>query len=309
MAKPKAFLRLSVRQKRKIQGTAFLAPVIIGLVFIFIPAMALSFRMSLSDIKLLGGKGYELVSNHLYNYQFALTKDPQYTTMLANTVFRYDAVWVQVLANIVLSLFLAVILNQNFKGRTAARVILFLPVVLYTGLVNNIDAVVAQGYAVAAIGPLDVGTVSGFDFMKLQDMLNSIEFMSGMVDTLIGLVNSLYKIVISSGVQILVFLAGLQSISPSLYEAGKVDGITAWQSFWKITIPMISPLILVNVVYSIIAYLTDEGNPGMRYIGNIMSNVKTFPLSSAYSWIYFALIGLFVAAVMLVSRKLVFYNS
>ena len=109
--------RLSLTQKRRLQGTAFLLPLTLGIALIFIPAMVLSFRLSISDLKILGTEGYELTYNHFSNYQYALTKDPNFTGMLLNTFFSPDAVWIQVLTVIIFSLFIAVILNQKFHGR------------------------------------------------------------------------------------------------------------------------------------------------------------------------------------------------
>lgn len=302
--------RLSLHQKRKLQGSLFLLPVVLGLALVFLPAIVLSIRMSLSDLKIMPG-GYELTFNNLSNYRRTLFEDPYFITLLVNSFTQYDAVWIHVLVIIVFSLFMATVLNQKFKGRVVARVILFLPVILCTGLVNRVDAISAAqlGGGATIVTGVDLGTIGGFDFMQLEDLLREVGLMTGLVDLLIGLVNSLYTIVISSGVQILVFLAGLQSISPSLYEAGQVDGITAWQAFWKITIPMISPLILVNIIYSIINYLTDVNNPVMTYIERQMQNISAYPLGAAYSWIYFAIMGVLVALVMLVSRRLVFYNN
>lgn len=298
--------RLSLIQRRKVQGSVFLLPVLIGLAVVFLPAMFLSLRLSFSNMSIKVG-GYELSFVGLEHYKDAFFVNDTFRKVLLDSVLQ---LWVQVLIVIIFSLFMAVILNQKFHGRGLARAILFLPVILATGLVTKVDSMAtAAGMGGVVIDNLDTGALGGFDFVQLEQVLYDINFMPGLVDVVVTAVNSLYNVVLNSGVQILVFLAGLQSISPSLYEAGKVDGITAWQSFWKITIPMISPLILVNVIYSVIASFTDTSNGVISFIQGYMKQINQYPFASALSWIYFLVMIVAIVVIMLVSRKLVYYNN
>jgi ABC-type sugar transport system permease subunit len=120
-------------------------------------------------------------------------------------------------------------------------------------------------------------------------------------------VSRIYEIVSQSGVQILIFLAGLQSISPSLYEAAKIEGSTGYEAFWKITFPMISPLILTNLVYTIIdSFISDKTS---RLVVETAFKSYNFGLSAAMAWIYFAVIAFVLwITTLLVSRK-VFYQD
>ncbi len=290
--------------RRNRLGMIFTLPAILGLILVFIPAMVLSFRLSISNIKFLGN-GYELPFAGIEHYHYALFVDPQFRRVLLDSLSK---LWVQVLIISIFSLFMAVVINQKFRGRTVARAILFMPVILATGLINKVDAVDTLASSVG-ISSLDTGALNGFDFIQLEEVLQSIDFMPQLVNIVIAAVNGLYDVVLNSGVQILIFLAGLQSISPSLYEAGYVDGITPWQAFWKITLPLISPLMLVNVVYAVIASFIDSKNQVMQFIQNLMGTGSQYSYSSALSWIYFTIVFLAVAMIMLLSKKLVFYQN
>mgnify|MGYP002621269429 FL=1 len=108
------------------------------------------------------------------------------------------------------------------------------------------------------------------------------------------MIDAIYDIVMASGIQIIIFLTGLQAISPSLYEAADVEGCTAWESFWKITFPMVSPLLLVNTIYTIIDFFTKNDNQVMERIYEVMYKDFKFGIASAMSWIYFAVALLFI---------------
>ena len=129
------------------------------------------------------------------------------------------------------------------------------------------------------------------------------------INFLASAVNGIYSIIIASGVQILIFLAGLQSISPSLYEASAMEGATAWESFWKITFPMISPLILVNSIYTIIDSFTSETNAIMKDIKATIFDEVKYGLGSAMAWIYFVCIAIILLIVGGIISRHVFYND
>ncbi len=122
-------------------------------------------------------------------------------------------------------------------------------------------------------------------------------------------VDGISSIVNRSGVQILIFLAGLQSISPAIYESCRIDGATAWETFWKITFPMISPMILVNAVYTIIDSFTTESNVMMQLIDSVYPTPDGNVLSSAMAWMYFLVIILILAAVCGIMSAFVFYQK
>ena len=131
---------------------------------------------------------------------------------------------------------------------------------------------------------------------------------SDMITYVTQLINNIYDIINRSGVQMLIFLAGLQSISPAIYESCEIDGATAWETFWKITVPMISPMILVNAVYTVIDAFTASSNEVMTYINSVYSQAGGNVLSAAMSWMYFLLVIACIGIVVAVLSAFVFYQ-
>ena len=130
-----------------------------------------------------------------------------------------------------------------------------------------------------------------------------------LVEYVAEMINSIYDIVNRSGVQMLIFLAGLQSISPAIYEACRIDGATSWETFWKITFPMISPMILVNGVYTIIDSFTTDSNSVMKYISDVYNSTEGQVRSSAMARMYFIIVMLIILAVFGIFSAYVFYQK
>ena len=208
-------------------------------------------------------------------------------------------------------LFIAVILNQKMLGRAAFRAIFFIPVILSTGLMDAINQsdVISDSMASGSIS-----TGSGTDasqqiisVMDVERLFSGMKVGTELVAYVVQLVNDIYDIVNRSGVQMLIFLAGLQSISPAIYEACDIEGATAWETFWKITFPMISPMIMVNAIYTIIDSFTSQSNVVMTYISSKYDSGRE--LATAMSWIYFLVIMLIIAAFVGIASAFVFYQK
>ena len=213
----------------------------------------------------------------------------------------------EVPAIIVFSLFIAVVLNQKMLGRAAFRAIFFVPVIIATGIMETINS---QDMMSGSAGTgINDGSGSGaseiISVLDVQVLFSSMKVGGELVEYVVNIVNNVYSIINYSGVQMLIFLAGLQSISPSIYEASQIEGATGWETFWKITFPMISPMILVNAVYTIIDSFTRTNNPAMSYIDNFGGDPSQ---AIAMSWIYFILVVLIIAAVGAIASSMVFYQ-
>ena len=142
----------------------------------------------------------------------------------------------------------------------------------------------------------------------LQDMLVTEGSQAGdFFQFIFDLIDHVYDIAIQSGIQIIIFLSGLQTISPSMFEAAKIEGCTAWECFWKITLPMVSSLILVNIIYTIIDYFCRSDNEVMEYISEVTISKMNYGLSSAMSWIYFVCCLLIIGIISLIISKKVYY--
>ena len=128
------------------------------------------------------------------------------------------------------------------------------------------------------------------------------------VEYVVRAINNIFNIVNRSGVQMLIFLAGLQSISPAIYESCQIDGATGWETFWKITFPMISPMILVNGIYTVIDSFTTDSNTVMKFIANEYTKSSGQEVSSAMAWMYFMIVIVAIALIAAILSAFVFYQ-
>ena len=294
----------TMRARNARHGMAFILPFILGFFIFMLRPLLQSLMMSMSSVNISQSEwpfiGFE-------NYKYALTVDPYFNQYLVEEIPRMA---INAVATLVLSFVIAVILNQEFKGRTLARAIFFLPVILASGVLPGIESQNEFYNMMQGISE-EVANASGINLSAALEELLSVSGMGGaMFDILFTMIDSIYDIVMASGIQIIVFLSGLQSISPSLYEAADVEGCTAWEAFWKITFPMVSPLLLVNCIYTIIDFFMKNDNKVMERINEVMYSQFRFGESSAMSWIYFgvalAFIGLSTA---IISRGVHYYED
>ena len=306
---PKRRKIASLDRRKARSGWFFILPFLIGFVLIYLPMLIESVNLSFHTINIggTGSVGYSLTWAGLGNYQKALFKDTNFAqklvTGLQNLAFEIPAI-------LIFSLFMAVMLNQKAAGRGAFRAIFFIPVVLSTGIMESIAAQDIMGeYMEGTEDMTGTGESAANQLvssMDLQRLFSNMKVGTGLVDYVAIAINNIYNIVNRSGVQMLIFLAGLQSISPAIYESCKIDGATAWETFWKITFPMISPMILVNGVYTIIDSFTTDSNVVMKYISNTYMTDRV--LSSAMSWMYFLIVAAIVGLLASILSAFVFYS-
>ena len=309
---PKKKKRAASLDKRKARaGWLFVLPFIIGFVIIYLPIVYDSILYSFTKINIVTGGGYRLTWVGLENYQEALFVDASYvqtlTAGIKQLVFDIPAI-------VIFSLFMAVLLNEKMVGRAAFRAIFFIPVILSTGLIDKIDQSNQLLSYMGDTSAIDMGdggssnTQEIISAMDVERLFRNMVIGEELLDYVVGLVNDIYDIVNRSGVQMLIFLAALQSISPAIYESCQIDGSTAWETFWKITLPMISPMILVNTVYTVIDAFTSADNQVMTYIDDVYDQPSGNVLSSAMAWMYFIIVMLIIAAVAGILSAYTFYQ-
>ena len=301
----------SLDAKKARAGWFFVLPFVIGFVILYIPMLISSIEFSFSKIHVLGKAGYALEFIGLENYRDALFSDAEFVRTLTESI---QQLVLDVPAIVIFSLFMAIVLNQKMIGRAVFRAIFFIPVILATGLIDQID----QGNAAMNYmnsGGIDTGAGGAeseglINSMDITSLLGNMVIGTELVEYVVGIVNNIFNIVNRSGVQMLIFLSGLQSISPAIYESCKMDGATGWETFWKITFPMISPMILVNTIYTVIDSFTSESNVVMKYINRVYNtgNIRPRELSSAMSWVYFLLVLALIGLVSLLVSAFVFYQ-
>ncbi|MBQ2929719.1 MAG: sugar ABC transporter permease [Clostridia bacterium] len=283
---------LSMAQKRSFEALIFLTPWLIGLCLFFLRPIWVSLRLSFSEITRMKGFIMEWVG--LENYQYIFFYDINYVPMFLKTI-------ADTLLNtpicLVFSLVIAILLNREMKGRGFFRAAFFIPVLLGAGYVMK---------QMLGMGADGTTITTGIMVPQLiADLLGHqlTEFLQGVLDRITVV---LWK----SGVQIVLFLAGLQGISSSLYEAARVDGATEWEMFWKITLPMITPVILMNAVYTIVSFFTDATNPIVDYIyQQSFGNPQQFAHGAAMGWMYFAFAFLLCIITIGVMRRFVFVSG
>ena len=294
--------KVSLDSRKARAGYMFVLPFILGVVLIYLPILldSIWFSMSIENTKNPFNIEYDFVGLQHYKTAF---QTPDFSVALVDGI---QQLIFEVPAVIIFSLFIAVVLNQKMLGRAAFRAIFFLPVIVSTGIMESINMADKMAQSAETI---DDGSGSGgmeiISALDMQKLFANMKVGGELAVYVVGIVNNVYKIINYSGVQMLIFLAGLQSISPSIYEACKIDGATGWETFWKVTFPMISPMILVNSVYSIIDAFTRNDNTAITYIKKEL--VSQFTITAAY-WVYFIIIMLIIAAFAAIASTFIFYQ-
>ncbi len=299
--KPKK--KKTLAQKNAIAGYLFILPFIIGFIAFLGYPLIESIRMSFSEVT-VGSGGFTMRFIGINNYKKAFTLDPEFNRLLTESI---SGMAYKVPATLVFSFFVALLLNQDFKGRGFVRAIFFLPVILSSGVIVGLE------YNNTLLQGMEDLVRESSNNSSITTTLQSILDTGGMGSKFFGYVfdilDSVYDIAIAAGIQIIIFLSGLQTVSASMYEAAKIEGCTAWESFWKITFPMVSSLILVNVVYSIIDFLIRTDNEVMEKINKTMSPQMDYGFSSAMAWSYFLCVMAIIAVVsFILSRKVYYYE-
>ena len=308
--KPKK-VKAALDSKKARAGWMIVLPFAIGMLIIYLPIIFDSIKFSFHQMNIVPGGGYSLTFVGWENYSDALFSDADFVKVLVSSIKQLV---LDVPAIVIFALFMAIVLNQKMVGRAVFRAIFFIPVIISTGIIDSLDQNNAM-YSYMSSGSIDTGSQSTstadqiINAVDVTKLLGNMVVGTELVAYVVNVVNGIFNIVNRSGVQMLVFLAGLQSINPSIYESCTMEGATAWETFWKITFPMISPMILVNAIYTVIDSFTSQSNQVMSYIDDVYLNASGGRvLSSAMSWIYFVLVILLLGLVALILSTYVFYQ-
>lgn len=299
--KPKRAL-LSYERRKGLYGYGFIGLWLIGTLIFFLIPLIKSLIWSFNNVSIDTGKTHlEWVG--MKNYSYALTVDENYMDYLSNTLL--ETLWKTPLI-LIFSLFIAVILNQKFRGRVLSRAIFFLPVIIATGPVFKI--INGDMGSTGNTGAAQFSTMFSTDLVGELLQFLGIYGLSENMNTLITTVaDNVFGIVWSSGIQILLFLAALQNIPPSAKEAAQMEGATAWEYFWKITFPYVSPFILANLIFTVIDSFTSPTNEVMKRILAMRDDWK-FGEYSAMAWIYFGIVLVAIGIITAIVNKFIYYE-
>lgn len=278
--------RIHMSTRTTLEAYVFMAPFIIGVAVFFAFPLHLLFRLAFGNLKQVVGLQIEFAG--LQNFLRAFLEDMRFVPFLLSSI---QETLVKVPLTIIFALLIAILINKDIRFRGFFRTVFFLPFLLGTGYV--MQQLMAQD-------------VSGRAIQSARSFFMPEEIMAYLGTTVTGIVTGFFSIIIvilwGSGVQILLFLSGLQGISPSYYEAARVESANEWDCFWHITLPMISPIILLCIVYSLVDSFTNISNPILTYMKYVTSKAQ-FDYASAIGLIYSLFILGVVLLVFLFMRK------
>lgn len=239
---------LKFENKRQVYALLFILPWLIGFIIFFVFPLIKSFVLTFQT-----QSGDSFVPNGIGNYKklfgdFTITYDNKEYTMVRIILETLQEILFEMPLIIIFSLFIAVILNQKFRGRGVVRTIFFLPIVFSSGVVAGlIQSNNAGGFLEQVISNQPL-----YKALDITYLFKAGGIPESVVNVLSSAAGQVFKVISYSGVQILIFLSALQSISPTLYEVGKIEGANSYESFWKITLPSIMPMIIATTVYTFV---------------------------------------------------------
>ena len=283
--------------RESLWGYFFIFPWVVGICIFFLSGVATSLLSSFYNLKLDNGlqlipltaedaNGAQVYAP-LANYISVFNKELNYPLTLAN--FAVSLI-LQLPVIIAFSLIIALMLNGRIRGRGFFRTIFFLPVIIATGPVMS--QLTAQG----------VSSVP----MVSQNVITSV--LTGLPEFIATPISDLFSQLIlilwNSGIQILIFLAGLQKVPTAMYEAAKIDGASAWETFWKITLPSLRSMILLNSIYTVVTLATNSTNPIIDLIYNATYAVtKGYSYAAAMTWMYTVVVAILLLITFLIVRE------
>ena len=286
-----------IEARRARYGLAFISPWIIGLILFFIFPIVRSIYYVFADVS-LNSSGIEVIFSGFKNLDYIFNKDPQYMSRLTSSVGKI-AYSLPVI--VILSLILAIILNTEFKGRIFFRGLFFLPVIIATGVVMDL-IFTTNSSEITSVG-VDESIASGM--IDMDVIISYLGIPSQMADYLTAVFENLFELIWSSGIQIILFVSGLQTIPDLLYEVAKVEGCTKWEEFWYITFPMLSRVTVLVIVFTMIELLTAKTNVLMSMIFQISANLE-YGTAAAMAWVYFIIIGVILGSLMFILDRFCF---
>lgn len=314
MSKQRKKKGVSLSAKKARMGWVFVAPFVLGFFLFYLVMIVQSISFSFMNVTTSPEGGFKTKFCGIDNYVYMLRTIGYFTEQTYASVQR---MLTNLLPLLLFSLFVAILLNRKMKGRTIFRAIFFIPVILATGIIAKSDAAnnlqgmfnsFDMGAAESAVEEVSSAfSVDGIMYF-VEQIFVDVPGSDWILTFVENAAQNVYGIINDSGVQILIFLSGLQSISPSLYEAASIEGCSAWESFWKITIPMISPMILVNIIYTMVDSFTKYNNDAMRIVQEQLV-AGNYGNAAAAGWFYFVIIAVLVLIIVGIASRFVFYQN
>lgn len=294
------FKNLTLRQKKSIIGIIFISPFLFGFFMFFLAPIIQTVSFSVNELN-ISRLGLETNFVGLDHYNFAFSVHPEFIrTFFENLLY----VLLDLPLILFFSFFAALMLNQKFKGRLIARAIFFLPVILASSAVIGMDS--AQ-YATEILEQTSESVFLSGEF--IQVFLMELQLPEDFIGYIIDGIERLPEVIRASGIQILIFLAGLQSVPDSYFEASRIEGATTWENFWLITFPLMTPVILINVIYTLIDLFLAQDNELVELIQDEAFVGAGYGVSSAMAVVYFIAVAFIILVVGGLLSRYVFYQE
>ena len=298
--------RLSMSRKRMIIGILFILPWLIGFIYFYVRTLFMTGQFSVSEISIASTGGYQLSFVGLENFLYAFRVDPDFKQILTTSLF--DMV-IDVPLIIFFSLFVAILLNRKFKMRALVRAIFFLPIILNADAIT--EALSMQlSMMTGGLSPMSAEVTSAASSSTVNvsyylSLFQNLAMPEAVLNYIVGAVSRISDIITASGVQIIIFIAALQSIPPALYEVSRIEGATGYETFWKITFPMVMPHIITNVVYTVVDAFAKSPVVDLAY--DTAFTDYNYGLSSVFSLVSTLLVSLLLVIVVRAIQKKTFY--
>lgn len=298
----------TLSQRRAMKGFIFILPWLIGFIWFYARSMFLTLQFSFSEMTVNPGGGYTLkfvaLDNFLYAFRAHATYKQILTTSIGNMLIDVPLI-------IFFSLFMALLLNRKFKGRTLVRAIFFLPVILNSEAISAaMDLarnMMSGGISSASAELAEAASGSGVSVEYYIQMFTALGLPETIIQYISGAVGRISDIISASGVQIIIFIAALQSIPGSMYEVAKIEGATAYETFWKVTIPMVMPHVITNLVYTVVDSFTRSEVVELAY--DTAFKYYNYGLSSVFSLVSTVITCLILVIVCGIIQKRTFYYN
>ena len=292
-------MKIAYEKRKSLYGYGFIALWLVGTVLFFIVPLIKSFTYSFRDFERNVFGGFV----GLDNYKQAFLGDEVYAERLVS-VLKTTAMKTPLI--LIFALFVAVMLNQKFKGRGFARAVFFLPVIIATGPVYNI--ITGNMATSGNSGATQFSTMFETDLVgELLEFLGIYGISDQLTQTIQTVTTDIFGLVWNAGIQILIFLAALQNIPVSAKEAAQMEGATAWEYFWKITFPYVSPMILANLIFTIIDSFTDPSNLVMDRVLTMQKDWQ-YGISAAMAWAYFGIVIVALGIIVAIVNRFIYYE-
>ena len=291
--------RLSLTGKSALTGFLFTLPFCIGLLLFFLPNFIQGIAFAFNQVGFEPG-AFTMTYVGWDNFYYAFRTDLNYTSNLISSV---TSLLYQVPVIVISSIFFATILNRKFFGRTFVRGVFFLPVIIATGVVIKYFKLDSVTYGVLR-GSTE--TASIFSSSAIEDILINSGLNDGLVEVFVTISTHIFDLMWRTGIQTLILLAGIQSVPASLYEASSIEGASEWDNYWYITIPMLSPMIFVSLVYTVVDTFSDATNPVMSQIQTLVTsldNGKASAMAIPFMLIILLVLGLLFGVFALINRE------